>query len=438
MPGRLIVAFSLGLTGHLAIASCSIGVAPGEGSDPGQDIGADNDVGQNDDSAVSATSDDQGVDSSAANESDDMSMESGETPQDEGQAEHCLDDMLSGDETDIDCGGDDCDGCGTDKMCVVDRDCLSGRCDRGICLAVNCREDIDCSGLDEACRIGHCDRDTASCVVEDRDDTTACDTDDFCRVDGQCLSGQCEGQPRDCSDLDSACTLGVCDSGQSTCTAEAISEGETCNDADPCTHNDRCSAGECRGQSVPAIFSEDFSSPDPGWQMLVTPAGTASSWSIAAAKGSFGCQIGQDPSSDASADDTNALAGVVVGGCAPSTTSENWDCLVSPAVDLTGIALVDLEFSRYLGSDLIDPGSGAGVYNRIEAQIADEWRLVEEGYNNFIVDEAWVPQQFQIDPQNESEFRVRICYSNRQLAGAANFSGWSVDDFELINPACRR
>ncbi|GBG27607.1 Zinc metalloproteinase-disintegrin-like [Hondaea fermentalgiana] len=36
---------------------------------------------------------------------------------------HCSDDVLDGDETDVDCGGTDCDPCQVDEKCLVDDDC---------------------------------------------------------------------------------------------------------------------------------------------------------------------------------------------------------------------------------------------------------------------------------------------------------------------------
>jgi len=61
---------------------------------------------------------------------------------------------------------------------------------------------------------------------------------DLCMVDGE---------PVDCSSLDSACSLGVCDPRTGQCIRQPANEGEPCDDADPCTEGDRCEEGVCIG-----------------------------------------------------------------------------------------------------------------------------------------------------------------------------------------------
>ena len=46
----------------------------------------------------------------------------------------CLDAILNGDETDIDCGGS-CSGCATGRKCRVTADCTKGTCSNGVCQA---------------------------------------------------------------------------------------------------------------------------------------------------------------------------------------------------------------------------------------------------------------------------------------------------------------
>ncbi len=44
----------------------------------------------------------------------------------------CYDGLKNGPETDVDCGGD-CIPCDLDRTCYVPRDCVSGRCEDGVC-----------------------------------------------------------------------------------------------------------------------------------------------------------------------------------------------------------------------------------------------------------------------------------------------------------------
>jgi hypothetical protein len=47
----------------------------------------------------------------------------------------CNDGVHNGDETDVDCGGATCPGCGVGQGCNVPSDCASGlTCDAGMCL----------------------------------------------------------------------------------------------------------------------------------------------------------------------------------------------------------------------------------------------------------------------------------------------------------------
>ncbi|MGB1276765.1 MAG: fibrinogen-like YCDxxxxGGGW domain-containing protein, partial [Nannocystaceae bacterium] len=55
------------------------------------------------------------------------------------EAPACDDGLLSGNESDVDCGGDSCMGCGQDQACVDTNDCAEGLCVEGACgLAASC------------------------------------------------------------------------------------------------------------------------------------------------------------------------------------------------------------------------------------------------------------------------------------------------------------
>ena len=48
----------------------------------------------------------------------------------------CFDTTLDFSESDIDCGGTDCNACATGKQCVLGSDCKSGKCSLGVCADV--------------------------------------------------------------------------------------------------------------------------------------------------------------------------------------------------------------------------------------------------------------------------------------------------------------
>lgn len=104
----------------------------------------------------------------------------------------CGNKMQDGDETDVDCGGPDCGPCTEGQMCVEDRDCLDGNCEGDVCevpTGDTCNDaqlngdetDIDCGG--EQCQ--------------------ACDDGEACAAPSDCVSGVCtddECQPPACDD----------------------------------------------------------------------------------------------------------------------------------------------------------------------------------------------------------------------------------------------
>ncbi|HOU93574.1 MAG TPA: hypothetical protein PLU22_21130 [Polyangiaceae bacterium] len=50
-------------------------------------------------------------------------------------ASRCADGELDGEETDVDCGGPDCEPCEAGGACLGDDDCASGSCDGDTCVS---------------------------------------------------------------------------------------------------------------------------------------------------------------------------------------------------------------------------------------------------------------------------------------------------------------
>jgi hypothetical protein len=106
------------------------------------------------------------------------------------QAPSCDDELVNGEESDVDCGGDSgCQRCSADQRCNTAQDCDGGLCTNKLCRAPSCMDqlqigsetDFDCGGSDcAACEEGK------SCLQ-------ASDCDDV-----ECEKGKC--QPRGCSD----------------------------------------------------------------------------------------------------------------------------------------------------------------------------------------------------------------------------------------------
>lgn len=90
----------------------------------------------------------------------------------------CANAAQDGAETDIDCGGPDCNKCGTNKNCMMSSDCISSVCTGNKCQAATCTDttkngsetDVDCGG--------------ATCPK--------CAGGMMCSVGSDCVSGSCQ------------------------------------------------------------------------------------------------------------------------------------------------------------------------------------------------------------------------------------------------------
>ncbi len=153
----------------------------------------------------------------------------------------CTDNILNGDETDVDCGGD-CDACELDDICEFDEDCASGYCNenengtQSICLEATCDDDIQNQGETQIDCGGPCNKCAAN--VE-------------CSFDSECSSGSCSNGV---CNAENTCTNGVFDPGKETdidCGAfcaefkdQKCEAGHVCEVADDCESNN-CQNGFC-------------------------------------------------------------------------------------------------------------------------------------------------------------------------------------------------
>jgi len=114
-----------------------------------------------------------------------------------------------------------------------------------------CRHDRSCSAADdcddgdtctqERCVGGRCLRCGHAAVA----DGLRCSSTRVCG--GTCVAGICRGPvPADCDDGNS-CTIDSCDRAAGKCAREPAADGLPCDDRDPRTTGERCSAGRCLG-----------------------------------------------------------------------------------------------------------------------------------------------------------------------------------------------
>lgn len=127
--------------------------------------------------------------------------------------------------------------CDDDDACIVDSFCRDGKCEG---------KQLVC-GLDNQCRHGTCDS-AIGCVYTNLPNGATCDDHNACTSDDTCHNGLCAvSTVKDCSHLNTPCSVGACDVTSGACVALSIHDGEPCDDGQQCTENDVCGGGTCAG-----------------------------------------------------------------------------------------------------------------------------------------------------------------------------------------------
>jgi hypothetical protein len=117
--------------------------------------------------------------------------------------QNCADGFVSGDETDVDCGGS-CPKCPDGAVCLLPQDCQDENCLDGICEYFCCNADATClrpfDCRTEYCVEGICESSCFDGVINgdetDLDcggDCLGCPDGDACLVPEDCLTGYCFG-----------------------------------------------------------------------------------------------------------------------------------------------------------------------------------------------------------------------------------------------------
>lgn len=147
-------------------------------------------------------------------------------------ADHCTNRKIDADETDTDCGGQDCDPCAIGRTCEADIDCVNKSCTMTICQMPSCTDGVkNATETDKDCGGGGC---------------PACADDKRCQANKDCQSLNCDG--------------GNC--AAATCTDRITNGNESdrdCGgDCDPCDSGDAC------------VVDDDCRQPDEGVLGLTT------------------------------------------------------------------------------------------------------------------------------------------------------------------------
>jgi hypothetical protein len=190
-----------------------------------------------------------------------------------------------------------------------------------------------------------------------------------------------------------------------------------------------CYAGVCQGGHPVArptvYFSETFQNNSRGWKL-------DSTWAIGPARASTGQSAGNpDPTLDHTSTSDNGIAGVALGGNAP-TNVHPYFYLTSPVIDTDISGSVYLTFWRFLNSD-----PAPNMANRVEVYNGRMWVvLFESGGSPGIHDAAWSKVSFDLTPHKNAKLQVRFGFAVGTEMLTHKVSGWNVDDVQITNAVC--
>jgi len=167
------------------------------------------------------------------------------------------------------------------------------------------------------------------------------------------------------------------------------------------------------------LFFEDFSDNSAGWTL-------GEDWEIGSATTSTGQSYANpDPGADHTSTADNGVAGVKIGGNAP-TDLHDYDYLTSPVVNTAGMGVVMLDFYRWLNSDYTPY-----MQNAVEVYDGSGWvTLWESDGAPGVVDDAWTLQSFDVTSYANPGFQVRFGYKIESI-GVFIVSSWNVDDVSI-------
>lgn len=137
-----------------------------------------------------------------------------------------------------------------------------------------CTVVADCPATANVCLTAVCSAGVCGFVSN----TAPCDDGNPCTLNDVCSAGACVGTAKPCSD-GNPCTNDLCDVNTGSC--DYVANTASCSDGDPCTVGDACNAGACQsGTAAPSCddnnpCTTDSCQPGVGCVHAVAPTGTA-------------------------------------------------------------------------------------------------------------------------------------------------------------------
>ncbi len=138
---------------------------------------------------------------------------------------------------------DDSNGCTLDDACT-----------NGVCAGPTPK---DCGAPDQCDALVECLAPSGTCQRTPKVGTP-CDDGDACTTDDRCGPNGCRGEAKVCTAKDSCHSAGVCNPSTGVCSDPPVADGTFCDDGDTCSVSDACEAGICRpGSPLPCPSTND-------------------------------------------------------------------------------------------------------------------------------------------------------------------------------------
>jgi hypothetical protein len=339
--------------------------------------------------------------------------------------------------------------CDDGNPCTSNDACQAGICVGGQTLPNKspCND-----GLTDPCTTGECM--TGSCQAVPANDGAVCDDGLFCTINDMCKAGTCTGTPNPCT-YSGGCVAGTCDMALQQCVTTKAADGTPCDDGDVCNsgkscksgfcqggtaHNNgmactpamscdvgtTCNSGMCSGGTGPTIyFQEEFNDNSKGWTLDME-------WEIGAAAPST-CQItgNSDPATDFPMTPANGVGGVVLGGCASTSTTHPPRYLTSPPFDTSmATGSVIFGFYRWLNSE-----PTPDMRNYVDVYDGTAWQNLWTSGTSFITDSSWMYVSYDVTAFKNAKMRVRFGFDvGSQFV--ISVSSWNVDNVLVASAKC--
>ena len=300
--------------------------------------------------------------------------------------------------------------CSDGNDCTTSEACNAGKCQGGLAKAdtVVCTDSSACTTGDN-CQGGSCK------PTGKASDGITCTDNNPCTTADVCTSGVCAGPAPSCDDKNS-CTVDSCTANgtQAVCAYPQAKDGAVCDDGAPCTSDDVCAGGVCKGPTLICKYgySESFSAcgATAGWTL--DPVGANGvGWAFDGTPAAPGAL-----SPPCSLNINNGINYAGTGGTSAGKA-------LSPEIDLTGAATAILTYWSFSGVE-------ETYEDRIMEVMQGTTILASQKQTLGADDNKWISVTVDLKAHVGKKIKLRFTFNTKDSI-ANNGPGWFIDDIKL-------